>query len=153
MTELMSLPESTIQGTAEFQRTRYLVHIPRGITVDQLSDPKLWIHTRRMFQVNTLLECVAVDGSFDVLLRVTAINSGELRFRVLRQWEMKAESKEVVMSDSLSVKWRGPHDKFTIVNESGEVISLTNGIIAKGLENKDIANQTLEDHRKAIASG
>lgn len=79
---------------SEFVRNSYTIMVPPNYTLDDLLAPEAWLHATKL-QRYDLIEVIAVDGSFDALLRVETVGSGFAVMRVLREWHpVAAEAAE-----------------------------------------------------------
>ena len=100
---------------ADFARSEYFLSAPPGTTVDQVVDPDFWLHVARRLKVNDRIEIVAADGSFDMEVRVTAIDPRGLwaHVRPLRvaegQFAVPEASGAYPDKDGYTVEWGGPH--------------------------------------------
>lgn len=61
-------------GRAEHERGDYFHQPAPGVSLDQVLDPNYWVHLAERLRVNDLIEVVAPDHSFDLDLRVVAID-------------------------------------------------------------------------------
>lgn len=124
---------------SEYANTTYFVPVAPGVTPAQVIDPDFWQHCcaplgtrqRDKLRVNDRIEVVAQDGTFDMDLRVIAIDARGLwaQVRVLRyvgeemipvpgvtgaQQETRVADLDVPDSDGYRVEFGGAH-KFRIV--------------------------------------
>ncbi len=84
------LPPPALRGSdAEFVRQSYHIKVPAGGTVADLMRPAFWAHHAAKFQPDAIIDAVAEDGSFDVTIRVVAVDDRKTSatMRLLRHWE------------------------------------------------------------------
>jgi hypothetical protein len=100
---------------ADFARSEYFLAAPPGTTVDDVIDPDFWVHVARRLKVNDRIEIVALDGSFDMEVRITSIDPRGLwaHVRPLRVAEGRFAVPEASGAypdkDGYTVEWGGPH--------------------------------------------
>jgi hypothetical protein len=90
---------------ADYHRSTYFLSAQQGVTVDDLMRPMFWAHHVSKLRMGDLIEAVAEDGSFDVLLRVIDRGAGFVRMRLLREWQ----NREVAEASAADTKTEAAH--------------------------------------------
>jgi hypothetical protein len=67
---------------AEFARASYFILARPGVTPDHIVDPDFWVNWASTLKINDRIEVVAADGSFDMEVRVVALDPRGLWARV-----------------------------------------------------------------------
>ena len=129
----------TVSHRAEFARQVWLIRVDPATTLEDLLNPGFWVH-QTLLSRGDLLEIVAHDNSFDILLRVTEIFGKVPAVRVLRSFvSAEAETSGDVVEQVLSpdgVRWRAM--------ASGQEI-------ASGLASRAEAEAALAAHRSGAS--
>lgn len=101
---------------ADYKRRVYFLLAPPGVTPDHVVDPDYWVHWAQRLRINDRIEIVAADGSFDMDVRVVALDPRGLwaRVRALRLSEGKLASPQSGSTvfpdpDGYLVEWGGEH--------------------------------------------
>lgn len=81
------LPGNALQNTAEYDRNTFFVSVGPDVSMEDVLTPRFWAHHVAKLKVNTKIEVVAEDGSFDLELRVVKTGVGYVHVRVLREWK------------------------------------------------------------------
>ena len=118
--------------------TRFLSVLP-GTTREMVLEPDYWVHLGGVLKMDDRIEIVAQDGSFDLDLRVIAIDPRGfwVQTRVLREWPARSEAKAAVAkekeiaaahprtwpdAEGYRVEWGGPVHKWRIIDRAGQVV-------------------------------
>lgn len=131
---------------ADYKRRVYFLSAPPGTTPEHVVDPDYWVHWAHRLQINDRVEIVAVDGSFDMEVRVTAIDPRRLwaHVRPLRVAEGKfavpEASGQYPDNDGYTVEWGGPH-RWRIVRG--------NDVVARDFPNQESAIEVLQQIKAA----
>jgi hypothetical protein len=67
---------------AEFARASYFFSAAPGVTPEHVVDPDFWVNWAGTLKINDRIEVVAADGSFDMEVRVVALDPRGLWARV-----------------------------------------------------------------------
>jgi hypothetical protein len=111
----------------DYGLTRHFLPVNAGVTPEHVVDPDFWVHLSRGFKVFDEIAVVATDGTFDLDLRVVAIDPRGLwtQVRVLRLWEGKtadsAPAGQYPDKDGYTIEFAGPH-RWRIVR-GGDVVA------------------------------
>ncbi|MBA2708004.1 MAG: hypothetical protein H0U59_09395 [Gemmatimonadaceae bacterium] len=92
----MKTPTRLFQPGAQY--ARYTIFVEPGVPMSQVTAPDYWINVRSTLRVHDVIECIALDGSFEADLRVTQIRDTYPRFRVIR--EVHDEAGSTIVSKS-----------------------------------------------------
>jgi hypothetical protein len=83
------LPRSIKMGGGYAHGERFLITDP-GVTAQHVVDPNFWVHLAEKLMMHDRIEVLAADGSFDMDLRVVALDPDPqkrwAKVRVLRFW-------------------------------------------------------------------
>ena len=117
----------------DYAISRHFLLVEPGVTPDHVVDPDFWVHVAARLRVMDRIEVVAADGSFDMELRVVAIDPRGLwaQVRPLSIVEGKlavAASGQFPDKDGYTIEFSGVH-RWRIIR-AGEVVA------------KDFADQT-----------
>ncbi|MGH7177923.1 MAG: hypothetical protein ACREJC_11120 [Tepidisphaeraceae bacterium] len=85
--KIFAPPAAQTLKAGEFGMLTYFYQVPFGHKIDDLLKAEYWAHHSKRLKLHSLLHCVAVDGSFDVILRVSAGGEGWTKMRPLLKWE------------------------------------------------------------------
>lgn len=139
---MQHLPERLMAQRAEHARSVFFATIPTGTTLQDCLVPSFWAHCVGRLKVNTLIELVAEDGSFDALARVTDRDVGFAKLRLLRAFE-----------DKKATPVAGEHDDGKS-NELPRIQRIPNGS-AKGWRllglDGNVVKEAIQDKRDAEA--
>lgn len=91
--KLVYLPATALRHLADYSRSHYFVHVPYGVTVDDIMRPAFWAHHANKLKALDVVEVVAEDGSFDLELRVLDAQVGYVKMRLLRAWADEAQAR------------------------------------------------------------
>ena len=101
--------------------------VPAGIDADTVASPEYWVHVASQLRVRDVIEVIAEDNAYEIILRVVSATRGALKFRVLAEWASDAEPVELTRENDdggLVVNWGGPAHKHRIVDTAtGEPVS------------------------------
>lgn len=86
----MKAPTRLFQPGAKY--ARYTEFVEPGTTLSMVMAPDYWTHVRAVLRVHDVIECIAMDGSFEADLRVTQIRDTYPRFRIIREIHDEAGS-------------------------------------------------------------
>lgn len=104
--------------------THWFHEATRGVTAEMVQHPDYWANVARKFKVNDCIEVVAQDGTFDLDLRVMAVDARYLwaQVRALRVFETKEPvERDDADPDGYRIEFAGPH-KFRIIDRNGTVV-------------------------------
>lgn len=124
--EHVPLPVNLLPSTIERQTVRinhwFLETMP-GITADHVVSPDFWVHVARRVRVNDRIEVVAKDGSFDLDLRVVAIDPRGfwVQVRPLRVFNGHPIVIERGDPDGYKIE-HDPVHKWRIIDRAGNVV-------------------------------
>lgn len=131
---------------AENAISTHFIEVPRGITLDHVMDPDLWVHIARKFAVNDTITVLAADGSFDCDLRVVEIDPRFfwVRVRMLRLYQDVEASQKMprtVDEAGYRIEFGGAH-KWRIIDRVGDIVE-------KGIPTRAEAEARLVDIKMA----
>jgi hypothetical protein len=115
---------------AEVARTtRHLAVLP-GTTREMVLDPDYWVHLGSTLKVDDRIEVVAQDGTFDLDLRVVAVDPRGywVQTRLLREWvETPGAKKEAAPktwpdAEGYRIEWAGPVHKWRIIDRATKIL-------------------------------
>lgn len=69
---------------ADYERTRYFVAVEPGTTLADITGTEYWQHVMKSLRHLDIVEAVAMDGSFDVEMRLVSKTPAKLTWRILR---------------------------------------------------------------------
>ena len=89
-----------------------------------------WVHLGSTLKVDDRIEVVAQDGTFDLDLRVVAIDPRGFwaQVRVLREWALTPGAKAAAApktwpdAEGYRVEWGGPVHKWRIIDRAGQIV-------------------------------
>lgn len=87
ITAMKHLPSTALPNLADYGRSVWFIESAREITIDDLLRPAFWAHHANRLRKHDEIDVVAIDGSFDIKLRVTDIGVNAVKVRILRKWE------------------------------------------------------------------
>lgn len=127
---------------AEYARQSFMARPAAGTPPVALLDPAWWAHVAARFTPGDRIEVLALDGSYDLELRVIGIGHNWLRVRVLRSWpeaalDVGAMSPDAVRPAEAFIEWGGPAHKWRTVR------SRDKSVIAHGFETREAAEQSI----------
>lgn len=146
---MKQLTERNMAQRAEHARSVYFASIPPGTSFDDLLVPSYWAHCVGRLKVNTLIEAVADDGSFDALLRVTERDVGFARVRVL--YVVKDERQAVTAGDTDDgTRTDLPRIQHIPNGQSKgwRVLGLDGGVVKEGIPHKSEAEALLASYKQ-----
>jgi hypothetical protein len=118
---------------AEVARALRFLSVPPGTTKEMVLEADFWVHLGQTLKVDDRIEVVAQDGSFDLDLRVIAVDPRGFwaQMRLLREWPAKGEARpkaEVAAktwpdAEGYRVEWGGPVHKWRIIDRAGQVVA------------------------------
>ena len=154
------LPPKFVKHTAEFVRSHYVIIAPDGVHPDRFLAPKFWINHIERLQPLDLIEVIAENGSYELMLRVrgyVTVRNGDDAVEVrngivMRELDRKifgditAPAKPVEPEKNtpeqqvgdLIIKWGGPQHKFRILDGQR--------LIAKGYKTKGEAETAAKEY-------
>lgn len=129
---------------ADYERSRYFVEVQPGIPLSACLETGFWVHVHKTLKVLDVVELVAMDGSFDVEVRLVSKTPTSLRWRVLRDTREDAGPIEHEGESDYVVKHRGG-PKFDVRHK------VTGEAIAEGLSKQDAEAEKarLDNQRQA----
>lgn len=143
-----NLLPARLQVATGFAHGEYFVVAPIGATPENVADPDFWLHVAARLKLHDRIEVVAADGSFDMDVRVTAVDPrGHYAVvRVLRSWA--ADEKA---SNGPAVRQMGTIDNDGFIVEEDPVhgwrVMRGGDIIARRLKDKAAAEAVRADAR------
>lgn len=138
----MKSPTRLFQPGARY--ARYTEMVEQGTTLAMVMSPDYWTHVRAALRVHDVIECIAMDGSFEVDLRVTQIRDTYPTFRVIREFKGEPGSSVASKADRYETQQIGK-------GIWGVVEKSTGKRIAEGFDKAgaDAERRRLEDTRVA----
>lgn len=124
MSELPTRLLPTNIRRTETDITHWFHEATRGVTAEMAQHPDYWANVARKFKVNDRIEVVAQDGTFDLDLRVVAVDARYLwaQVRALRVFETKEPvERDDADPDGYRIEFAGAH-KFRIIDRIGNVV-------------------------------
>jgi hypothetical protein len=121
---------------SEFVRNSYTIMVPPNYKLDDLLQPETWLHATKLLRFD-LIEAIAVDGSFDALLRVETVGSGFAVMRLLHAWYPGAA--EAAQSSGGARVGFSPQTGWRVFGEDGAEV-------ARGFDTKADALTALSAH-------
>ena len=94
---------------ADYERTRYFVACEPGTTMADITGTEFWANVAKSLRHLDVIEAVAMDGSFDVEMRLVSKTPAKLTWRILRasQTAEGAVSIETEQPQNFVVSHRG----------------------------------------------
>jgi hypothetical protein len=119
----MQLPIAALKRS-ETALLDFLAEIPAGHPIEVLLDPLYWAHHARKLRLYGRIDAVAIDGAFDLTLRVVALGANWAKMRVLRTWipEGGEEADPTPAEARFSVEHKGG-GKWRVRTDTGHVIA------------------------------
>jgi hypothetical protein len=118
----------------DFAWTTYAYTVPAETPFSALLIPETWAHVAGQLRAGDCIDCIAVDGSYDALLRVASKGDLYVKMRVLRYWDA-ADTPEIeapaLSSEGYEVTWGGPHGKWRVIGPTKEVVPRLTGFTSK----------------------
>jgi hypothetical protein len=132
---MVAIPDHLVPtkiARAEVARTLRFLPVLPGTTREMVLEADFWVHLGSVLKVDDRIEVVAQDGSFDLDLRVVAVDPRGFwaQTRVLREWppkgeaQPKAEAQPKTWPDSegYRVEWGGQTHKWRIIDRAGQIV-------------------------------
>lgn len=114
---------------AEHYRTRYAAVADDGTTVEDLQRPEFWCHVANKLRQMDVIEVLSEDASYFAELLVMKTGVGFAKVMLLRKVDLE-ESAAEDDGAMVSVQWKGPHRKHSVIRKSdGEI--LRDGFVTK----------------------
>jgi hypothetical protein len=125
---LRLLPARLVRS--DVANTRWFHRAAIGTTAEMVVEPDYWVNNGRQIKTDDKIEVLAEDGSFDMEVRVLAVDPRGLwaQVRVLRLWQetvqqTRRERQRAPDPDGYLIEYAGPHDKFRIIDRAGHRVS------------------------------
>lgn len=140
-----NLLPTRIQST-QYERTEWLHEPQPGVTLDQVMDPNYWSHLAGRLKVRDRIEVLAADRSYDVDLRVIAIDPRGHWVQVALRG-ISEDVPRVVAAPGPSADPQG----YVIDNDPVQGWRILQGrdLIAKGFGTEELAKEALANLKAA----
>ena len=135
-------------GDVMTQRQSYQAmnaYIPTGVSVENLTDPKLWVNVASKLLPGAEIRCVAEDMSYRALVFVRYKNGHELNIELLEAKEFKSAGADAMPSSKYTVDFINNRFKWGIKGPDGEWIK-------KEIANEAQAYKERDEHIRAMRS-
>lgn len=134
-----------IQST-QYERTEWLHEPQLGVTLDQVMDPNYWSHLAGRLKVRDRIEVLAADRSYDIDLRVIAIDPRGHWVQVALRG-ISEDVPRVVATPGPSADPQG----YVIDNDPVQGWRILQGrdLIAKGFGTEELAKEALANLKAA----
>jgi len=135
-----SVPKQTI----EYDINIYSIAVPVGMTVTDLLTPSTWKHHAKKYRPRDLIFADALDGSFDVGLRVVGATIDGVQMRL---WPMFGDEPEQQEPVAEIPRERGGKEVPRVEHTprtKWRVIGLDGNEVARDFETKDAATGALK---------
>jgi hypothetical protein len=132
---MVAIPDHLVPTTfplAQTVRTVRSISVKPGTTIEMVLDPDYWVHGGGVLKVNDLIEVIAQDGSFELELRVVAVDARGYWAHVRPRYRWPAEGEAVKRADAPNtwpdkdgyrIEWSGsPVHRWRIIDRAGEVV-------------------------------
>lgn len=136
----------TSLALAEHACTVYYHSPEYGITIEDICKPSYWNHVARNLRPGNRIEVFAPDGQWWAMIIVRSASSIEASVAVLQHVSFNAAAVVREQESPYEVKWRGPTAKWSIVRKSD------GSVVMDELQSKEIAEQKMKNHAKAMAA-
>jgi hypothetical protein len=130
---------------AEVAKTNRFLAVLPGTTREMVLEADFWVHLGSTLKLDDRIEVVAQDGSFDLDLRVVAIDPRGFwaQMRLLREWSAAPGKKEPQPktwpdAEGYRVEWGGPVHKWRIIDRAGQVVAKGHPTEAEGIAALDV---------------
>jgi hypothetical protein len=130
---------------AEYVRSVHHLWVPQGVTLDQATDVKCFVHIANRLKPNDEIIIRAEDDTFYARVLVRVVRHLDVVVTVLEHFQMK-DKVEAVGDSEYEVKYINGRYKWGFKRKG------TDDWIAKEMQTEQEAALALEDHRKAIAA-
>lgn len=133
---------------SEYERTVYVATVEMGTTREDLMNPSFWTHFASKFRPWDRLEVRCDDGSFYAEYLILACDRVWAKVHELTYVNLTTSDvsqTQAAIQDGLSVKWRGPHLKHSVLRGDGAVLR-------EGMQTKAEADQWLAEYRQKISA-
>lgn len=125
--------------------TNFLIYgasVPKVMTEEELTDPRLWVNVAQKFQMGSEIRVIDIDCSFMARLFVTYVNQHDVRLHLLEHHIFETASDTI--SNEYFVKQRGTH-KWCIMKRG------SSDSIQSGIATKHEAEKQLDEYLQTLA--
>lgn len=135
---------------AEFANTLYRAYPEKGVTIDEIKEPKYWSHVASMLKQYDKVEVIEETGAYFAELLITGCDRNwatveVIHFKALREKSAEESEEKAPTVEEYRVAHRGPHHKWRVERVSdGKVLH-------HGAQTKLEADAWLEQHRGTLA--
>jgi hypothetical protein len=142
----MALTPSRVQ-LLRSARNVWAVDAPEGMSTTDLLSHSIWKNKSADFRPGDTIEVLAEDFAYWARFLVIDANINGAKIKMLEEHAMsEAPSEKAIPIDGHVVKWKGPHDKWTVIRDTD------NAKIQAGFISRDAAMVWLSGHLKALAA-
>ena len=142
----MALTPSRIQ-LLRSARNVWAVDAPAGIAIEALDNYSMWKNASANFRPGDTIEVLAEDFAYWARFLVIDANNNGAKVKRIEHYVLgESASERAVEIDGHTVKWKGPHDKWTVIRDTD------NAKIQAGFLSRDAAMVWLTGHLKALAA-
>lgn len=117
----ITLPPNRLQRS-EHYFSNYTIVLDAGQTLEDALKPEFWAHVAKQMRQHDIVRIIPEDGSYFVEAVVLRAERLFAMLKVLREIPLvgvtPVEIEEPASADSLTVKWGGPHLKWTVLRKS-----------------------------------
>lgn len=148
-------PKAHFKNAGDYNSRQWVEEMPEGVEYADLFREDFWVHHASKVRLRELVRCIAVDGSFDVMLVVEAKVQGGLKMREWPVWPAEADVAKAEATRTAPIVQREvagrmvpcvEHTKIT----KWRVIGLDGNEISRMHQTKDEAMAALTRHFGAI---
>lgn len=129
---------------AEYSRTVLLADVAAGVKPADLLEPGFWAHVANQAKRGDRIEAFDPAGEWFAELIVMESGGVWLKVKPLRMVELVEKAEEANASDPFYIEFAG-RAKWRVVRRSDKAV------IASGLESREAAQATLDEHLTATA--
>lgn len=140
-------PNRLTRVSASTGRIEFRAVVENDVTVDNIKDSDFWsLVSTNFINAGTLPRIEIIPDDVSWLIDAVILDRSKSHAVVypINQVEFKNVEQKGDAADGLFVKYRGPANKFAVINSKGNVIR-------EGFQRKEDADNFLREHRKVIS--
>lgn len=129
---------------SEFERQEWVLNAQEGVEISDLKSPKFWTQVAHQLRPYARIEVRAEDGTWVAECLVVACDRTWAKVHVLHEHKLTEVTDDQTRLAEFTVKWRGPHHKWCVLRDDGQVIR-------SDAQTKDEAVALMMDLKRAVA--
>ena len=129
---------------ATYATNRWSVTLEHGVSYERVFEPDFWAHVARKMRIGDIVELHAEDTTFFAELYVVAAHRLAAKVVELRRFDLAGSAEVLANASPLTVKYRGPHNRYCIMN--GE------NVVQSGFQTAEEAEVAKANHAKTFAA-